>query len=129
MLAFASGDALLVDSGSLVEKAVGVNHVVNNATLADLLGFELPLGRQVSSIVVAQVVVRSDGERLDTGIDEELGENRLEFRLSRLQVVTTDERLVALGKLDRTRNKGVLGGTIDERLAFEDGRNREESGR
>jgi hypothetical protein len=40
------------------------------------------------------MVVRNNQERFDTGVDEELGEDGLEFGLSGLQVVTTDERLV-----------------------------------
>ena len=129
VLAFANRDSLGSHLRGLIEEAVSVNHVVNDAALANLLRLELRIGRQVMTIVVAKMVVRGDGEGLDTSVDEEFSENGLELGLSRLQVVTTDEGLVALSELDGTRDEGVLGSAIDEGLTLENGCNGEESGR
>lgn len=129
VLALVEGSALRTDLGALVEQAVGIDHVVDDGALADLLALELPLGRQVVAVVVAEMVVGGDGERLDTGVDQELGEDGLELGLTRLQVITADEGLVTLGELNASRNESVLGTTVDERLTLEDGRNSEEGRR
>ena len=115
--------------GRLVEQAVGINHVVDDAALGDLLRLELGLGRKVASIVVTEVVVGGDGKRLDASVHQELCEDGLELRLARLEIVTSNEGTVALSKLNDTRNEGVLGSSVDERLAFEDSGNSEEGGR
>jgi len=81
------------------------------------------------AVIVTEMVVRGDGEGLDTSVDEELGEDRLELGLAGLQVITTDERLLALSELDDTGNEGVLGSTVDEGLVLEDGSNSKEGGR
>jgi len=75
----------------LVEQGVSSDHVVDDGALADLLALELALGAEVAPVVVAEVVVRGDAEGLDAGVDEELGEDRLELRLAALEVVATDE--------------------------------------
>ncbi|MDK0628432.1 hypothetical protein P5F04_16390, partial [Clostridium perfringens] len=77
----------------------------------------------------AEMVIRGDGKRLDAGVDEELCENGLEFGLTRLQIITTDEGLLALGEFDDTGDEGVLRGAIDEWLALQDGSNGEEGRR
>lgn len=92
----------------------------HNTRLGNLLGSELPLRGQVLAVVVTQVVVRRDGQRLDTSIDQKLCQNRLDLGLTRLEVVTTDERVMLLSKLDTTGNESVLGRTVDERDAFKD---------
>ena len=115
--------------GSLEKKAVGVNHVIDNAALADLLTLELPLSRQVTTIVVSKMVIRSNGKWLNTGVDKKLGKNGLELSLAGLEIVATDKGFMTFSEFDGTRNKGVLGSTINERLVFEDGSNSEESGR
>jgi hypothetical protein len=74
------------------------------------------------------MVVGGDGERLDTSVDEELGEDGLELGLTRLEIITTDEGLLPLSELDNTRNEGVLGSSVDEGLALEDGSDGEEGG-
>ena len=129
VLALSDRNALGTNSGGLVEEAVSVDHIIDDAALADLLALELPLSRQVVPVVVAEMVVRGDGKGLDSSVDEELGEDRFELGLAGLQVVTTDERVVTLSELDDTRNKGVLGSAIDEWLTLKNGRDSEESGR
>ncbi|KAL9933089.1 hypothetical protein V8E36_007807 [Tilletia maclaganii] len=57
---------------------------------------------------------------LDAGIDEELGRDRLDHGLTRLEVVVADECLVALGELDAAGHKGVLGRAVDVRCVLED---------
>ena len=105
---------------ALEQEVVRVDHVVDYAALADLLALELRLRGQVVPVVVPEVVVRRDRERLDARVDEELGEDGLELRLARLEVVASDERLEALRELDDTRDKGVLGRTVDEGLTLEE---------
>jgi len=64
----------------LVKKLVALDHVVDDRALGDLLGPELSLRRQVLSVVVSEMVVRRDGERLDSSVDEELGEDGLDLK-------------------------------------------------
>ena len=120
----ALGDLLLA-LGSLekrlVEEVVGLDHVIDDRRLGDLLGAELSGSAEVVTVIVAQVVVRSDRERLDTSVDEELGEDRLDLGLSGLEIVSGDERFVVLGKVDAAGNKGVLGSSVDEGRSLEDG--------
>ena len=113
----------------LVKQAVGIDHVVHDAALRNLFRLELGLGGKVASIVVTEMVVRGDGQRLDASVHQELGEDRLELGLTGLEVVTTDEGTVALRQFDDTRNEGVLWGSINEGLALEDSGHGEEGRR
>ena len=113
----------------LVQDRVSLNHVINDIGLGDLLGAELLLGAQVLAVVVAQVVVAGNGGQLDTSVDEEVNEGRLHLGLARLEVVTTDVGIVLLGELNGTRNKGVLGRTVDERGLLQDRCNSKNGGR
>jgi len=101
--------------GRLEQEVVGFDHVIDDATLGDFLAPELSLARQVTAVVVAEMVVRRDREWLDTGVHEELGEHTLNLGLSTLQIVTANEGAVFLGESDAARNKGVLRSTVDER--------------
>ena len=58
----------------LSKKTVGVNHVVDDAALRNLLGLELGFDGENVPIVVAEMVVGEDGQRLDTGVDQEFSE-------------------------------------------------------
>ena len=69
------------------------------------------------------MVVRGNGQRLDTSIDQKLGQDALDLCLTRLEVVSANESLVLLCELDTTGNKGVLRRSIDEWHTFEDRRN------
>ena len=91
--------------------AVSVGHVVDDATLRNLLRLELGFGGEIASIVVAEMAVGGDGQ--------DLSEDGLE-------IVVSDEGPFALHKLDDTRNKRVPGGIVDEVLALEDGSHGEE---
>lgn len=132
-----ASNTLLGKIGSGLEKyRIGSHHVVDllrsavhhdsvgrsahHTRLGDLLASELPLRAQVLAIIVAQVIVRSNRQRLDTGIDKKFGEDRLDFGLTRLEIVTADKGLVPLSKLDASRHKGVLGRSVDEGDAFQD---------
>lgn len=75
----------------LVENVVGLNHIIDNVGLGDLLGAELALRAQVLAIVITEMVVRSDRGQLDTSVDQEINKGRLHLGLARLEVVTTDE--------------------------------------
>lgn len=113
----------------LVQDRVGFNHVIDNIGLGDLLGSELLVGAQVLAVVVAQVVVRRDGRELDTGIDQEIDQGRLHLGLTRLEIVAANKRTMLLGKLNGTRNKGVLRRTVDEGCILQDTSNGENSRR
>lgn len=68
--------------GSLEEDRIGSDHVVDDRRFGNLLRSELPLRAEILAVIVAQVVVGRDRERLNTGIDEELGKDRLDFGLT-----------------------------------------------
>ena len=72
---------LALFSGS-VQQVVGGDHIIDDGRLGDLLGSELSLGREVLAVVVTEMVVRGDAQGLDTGVDEELGDDRLELCLT-----------------------------------------------
>lgn len=97
-----------------VENRVGGNHVVDYVGLGDLLGAESLLLRQVAAIVVSEMVVRGNGGELDSGRDEEVDEGGFHLGLTRLEIVTTNERTVSLSELNNTWNEGVLWGAVDE---------------
>jgi hypothetical protein len=113
----------------LVQDVVSSNHVIDDVGLGDLLGAELLLGAEVHSVVVAQMVVAGDGGKLDTSADHEVNKSGLHLGLTRLEVVTTNEGVVLLGKLDGARNEGVLGRAVDEWNTLKDGGDREDGGR
>jgi hypothetical protein len=77
---------------------------------------------------VTEMVVADDAQGADASFDQELSEDTLDLGLARLEVVTTDERFVLLGKLDTARNKGVLGRAVDKRNAVEDTTNGKDRG-
>ncbi|KAH3669352.1 hypothetical protein OGAPHI_001473 [Ogataea philodendri] len=68
---------------------------------------------QVVTVVVTQVVVRGNGAGSDTGIHQELGQNRLHFGLATLEVVSSNKGVVLVSKLNKTRNKSVLRTSVD----------------
>jgi hypothetical protein len=112
----------------LVEDIVGSDHVIYNIGLGDLLGAELPLGRQVLAVVIAEMVIGCDGGKLDTSANEEINESRLHFGLAGFEVVTSNESLVLVGEFDATWDEGVLGRTVDEWSAFENTGNSKDGG-
>jgi len=113
----------------LVENGICSNHVVNDVRFGDLLRAELLMGAEVLAIIVAKVVVAGNGGKLDTSTDEEVNKSGLHLGLTRLEVITTNESTVTLGELNATRNKGVLGRTVDEWNALLDTGNGEDGGR
>jgi hypothetical protein len=68
----------------------------------------------VCSLKSRTTQLTSDRERLDSSVDEELGEDRLDLGLTRLEVVSGDEGLVVLGKVDAAGDEGVLRCSVDE---------------
>lgn len=113
----------------LVQDRVGLDHVVDDVGLGNLLGAELLLGGQVLAVVVAEMVVAGNGGQLDTGADEEIDEGRLHLGLAGLEVVTTNVGIVLLGQLDGTRDKGVLGRAVDEGGLFQNTSDGKDGGR
>ena len=113
----------------LVEHTVCRNHVIDDVGLGDLLGAELLLGAQVLAIVVAKMVIGCNGSEFDTSADQEVDESRLHLGLARLEVITTNEGVVLLGKFNATSNEGVLWRAIDEWGTLKDRCNSENGGR
>lgn len=66
----------------VLEQEVGRDHVVDDAALADLLALELQLHGDVMPVIVVEVAVGCDRERLNARVDEERSEDRLELRLA-----------------------------------------------
>ena len=112
----------------LVKHSVGFNHVIDNVGLGNLLGAELLLRAEVLAVIVAKVVVAGNGGKLDTSANQEVDESRLHLGLARLEVITTNEGVMLLSKLNATRDEGVLGRAIDERNLLENASNRKDSG-
>lgn len=54
-------DALIL----LVQSRVAFNHVFADTLLADLLGSKLSRSIEISAVIVAEMVVRSDGNRFE----------------------------------------------------------------
>ena len=67
------------------------------------------------------MVVRRDRRGLDTGAHQVVHQHRLDLRLTALEVVTSDERVVLLRQLEHARHEGVLGRTVDVRVALQNG--------
>lgn len=110
-----------------VQHIVGLNHVVHDIGLGDFLGAKLPVRAQVLTVIVTQMVVAGNGGELDTGVDHEIHQSRLHLGLSRLKVVPTDESAMLLREVDYSRDKSILGGSVDERSVLQntsDGKNR-----
>jgi hypothetical protein len=122
-------DAVVWMLALLVQLGIGSDHIIDNIGLGDLLGAELPVRAQIHAVVVAEMVVAGNAGELDTGVDEEVDEGRLHLGLARLEVIAANVSLVLLSKLDGSRNKGVLGGTIDEWSTLENGGNSEDGRR
>ena len=59
------------------------------------------------------MVVADDRGGLDSRWNQEIHENRLEFRLTRFKVVARDEDLFFLSKIDDTWYEGILRRAID----------------
>mmetsp|Transcript_12652 Transcript_12652/g.46725 ORF Transcript_12652/g.46725 Transcript_12652/m.46725 type:complete len:281 (+) Transcript_12652:377-1219(+) len=109
----------------VVQDPVRRHHVVHHIRFRDLLGAEGLRRTEIASIIVSQVVVRHDGDRLDARIDEEVHQHAFHLRLPGLEVVAGDVDLVPLGQLDDARHEGVLGRAIDVRAALQDRRDGE----
>jgi len=106
-----------------VENSVGLDHVINNIRLGNLLGAELLVRAEILSIVITKVIVAGNGSKLDTSTDQEVNESRLHLGLTRLEIVTTNESTVLFSKLNSTWNKGVLRRPVDEWDTLENGSN------
>lgn len=113
----------------LVKDVVGLDHVINDVGLGDLLGAELLLGAKIHAVIVAQVIVRGNGGELDTSADHEVNQSRLHLGLARLEIVAPNEGIVLLSKLNSTRHERVLRGAVDEWNALKNRGNGKDSGR
>lgn len=74
------------------------------------------------AVVIAQVIITRNAQRLDTRIDQKLGQHTLDLCLATLEIITANKRLVPFRELNAAGHKRVLRGAVDERRAFQDGR-------
>ena len=63
---------------------------------------------QVLAVVIAKVVVASDRDQLDAGVDEKIHESGFHFCLARFEIISPNEGSMLLGKLNGPRHKSVL---------------------
>jgi len=75
------------------------------------------------------MVVADNTQGANASFDQELRKYTLDLSLARLEIITADEGLVLLSKLDAPRDKGVLRCSIDERNTLEDATNCKDGGR
>ena len=75
------------------------------------------------------MVVADNTQGANASFDQELSKYALDLSLARFEIVTADEGLVLLSKLDAPRDKGVLRCSIDERNTLEDATNCKDGGR
>ena len=71
--------------------------------------------RQVLAIVVAQMIVADYGHGFDARPDQKVHQHGLQLGLTGLEVVSGNKHLLLLRQVYTTRNKCVLGRTIDVR--------------
>jgi len=107
-------DAVIRVLARAIQDRIGPHHVVYDVGFRDLLGTEGLRGGEIAAVVVSEMVVADNGDGLETGTNEEIDEDGLELGLTRLEVITTDNDVVLHGKIYKTRDKGVLGGTVDK---------------
>lgn len=67
------------------------------------------------------MVVGNNGLGLETSTDEEISQRGLDLSLSRLEIISDNENIFLLGEFDNTRNKSVLGRSVNVAASFEDG--------
>ncbi len=96
-----------------------------NRRLGDLLRSKLFLRTQVLAIIIAQMIIRTDGQGFDPSVDQKFGQDRLDLCLTRFEIVTTDKTLKTFRKLDTTWDESVLRRSVDVRYSFQDGCNSE----
>lgn len=75
------------------------------------------------------MVVANNGQRTDSCFNQESCENALDLGLTGLEIVTANEGLVLLSKLNAARNEGVLRSSVDEGDALEDAADSEDGRR
>ena len=74
------------------------------------------------------MVVAGNGSEFDASIDHEIHQSRLHLGLTGLKVVAPNEGTMLLCKLNSPRNKGILGGTVDEWSVLKDASYSEDGG-
>ncbi len=75
----------------LVKHSISLDHIVNDVGLGDFLGAELPLGTEVFSIIISQMVITCNGSELDASTNEKIDQSGLHLGLSRLEIITANE--------------------------------------
>lgn len=78
-----------------------------------LFGFESLWCTEVFSIIVAEVIVADDGLWFDASTHQEVSQHRLQFGLSRFEVISSYKNSLLLCQLNTSRDKSVLWGAID----------------
>ena len=72
-------------------------------------------GRKVLAVVISQMVVTDNGYRLEAGADQKVNQHGLEFRLARLEIVTTNEDVGLFGHFNTAGNECVLRRSVNKR--------------
>jgi len=104
-----------------VQNRVGLDGIVENAGLGNLLGLEALVFLKVLAVVVTEMVVGDNGGESDTGADEEVRHHGLEPGLAGLEVRTAEEGSFLLGVLDDTWVECVLWRTVQVKHTLLDG--------
>mmetsp|Transcript_21218 Transcript_21218/g.61756 ORF Transcript_21218/g.61756 Transcript_21218/m.61756 type:complete len:559 (+) Transcript_21218:635-2311(+) len=113
----------------LVEQnAIRRDHIVHHVGLGNFLGAELGRRAQVLAVVVAEMIVRYDGYRLDPGRYEEVDQYRLHLGLTGFEIISGDEDLVLPCEFEHTGDEGILGGTVDVGASLEYGSDGKDGG-
>jgi len=111
-----------------VESRVGLNGIIKDTTLGDLLGLEAFVFGKVLTIIVTQVVVGDDGGKSDTRADNEVTHGSLETGLTTLEVRTSEETTVDTSVLNNSGVEGVLRRTVQVNNLLLDASNSVEDG-
>ena len=108
-----------------IEQMVGGDHIIDDIRFADLLGSELLWRAEILAVIISEMIVGHDRCRFDARADEEIHQDGFHLRLTRFEIITTDENTMTLGELNDTRNQRILRRTIDVRASLKDRRHGE----
>ena len=96
-----------------IQDLVRIDHVIDNVRFRNFLASKLFRCHQIVSVIVSQMIVTNNRTRFDASADQKVDQYRFEFGLSRFEIITRDENLIAFSQFDQTRNECVLRWSID----------------
>lgn len=71
--------------------------------------------REIEAIIVAQMIVADNGNGFDARRNQEINQNGLYLRLTRFEVIATDESSLFFSQFDDPRYEGILRRSIQIR--------------